>query len=754
MDIKKMKFTSFLGRLDDPEKMRLISQHGLRHHSRAEMDGLEAGYSSCWDMICSPYDGKMYFAPTWEKPGHHTRLVEYDFDSDSFAVRWKAEELLLPYEKQEPHSKLHTSINFLPDGSIIATTHNTAGAPGHPEWMPLAHIDHAWEGFPGSYIIHFDPKTGKCENLGLPAIRESIYGSCYDPKYNALYMIGFTRGHVYRYGLDDKSVKDLGKAAEIFNYRLHLGPDGHIYSMNKAGYLYRVNVDTQKLEGLEWVSPFYPDSYQNNTHYRYMSQACNISDHEFVFVDSTGWDLFRFDCITKKVEALGKRSPFDQTSDLGRSPMGLDEIAIDSEGVLWYALNGPQQEMPEPDENGNCDFYHFPSPQFLIRWDLKSGRGPENMGIIGTPDWDSPTAYCFCCDTVHDILYMIGGGHGPRAGGERDLGVFVIDLREFRKHMYDKGPALDLKAVPYTPEETERAKNYVRAEGGEEVSVNNPTTTFPMNVISPVRLWRSLPGDITEKSKVRKLAWDTDGSLWGLSGDGEDEYLFRIVYTPYSVYPSREAAESDGKYFCIRSIMGRRLPRTFEENGSFYVENPSAFLWSLDSLTPISASDAERVAFVREKGLPGEIAELPEGISLPSVIGRRYLAVPTATAPWSRGRIAVGTGDALFAVVDGEHVFSYGSAASLGPVRCMTVNAARTKLWGVAGYKDSVSTIFSFDETDGLKQLAILTYNSAGGFDGQTAANLLTSIALSPDEKYLAVGGGDRLGSVHVMKIG
>ena len=102
----------------------------------------------------------------------------------------------------------------------------------------------------------------------------------------------------------------------------------------------------------------------------------------------------------------------------------------------------------------------------------------------------------------------------------------------------------------------------------------------------------------------------------------------------------------------------------------------------------------------------------------------------------------------------GEHVFSYGSAASLGPVRCMTVNAARTKLWGVAGYKDSVSTIFSFDETDGLKQLAILTYNSAGGFDGPTAANLLTSIALSPDEKYLAVGGGDRLGSVHVIKIG
>ena len=152
-------------------------------------------------------------------------------------------------------------------------------------------------------------------------------------------------------------------------------------------------------------------------------------------------------------------------------------------------------------------------------------------------------------------------------------------------------------------------------------------------------------------------------------------------------------------------------------------------------------------------GLPGALLPLPEGIALPEVAGRRYLAHATATAPWSRGRIAVGTGDAMFAIVDGDHVFSYGSAASLGPVRCMTVNAARTKLWGVAGYERSVSTVFSFDERDGLKQLGFLTYNSPYFLDGPTASNLLTSIALSPDETMLAVGGGDRIGSVHLIRL-
>ena len=64
----------------------------------------------------------------------------------------------------------------------------------------------------------------KSENLGVPVPRESIYGSCYDPKYNALYMIGFRKGHVYRLDLNTHEVKDLGKQAEIFNFRLKILP--------------------------------------------------------------------------------------------------------------------------------------------------------------------------------------------------------------------------------------------------------------------------------------------------------------------------------------------------------------------------------------------------------------------------------------------------------------------------------------------------------------------------------------------------
>jgi hypothetical protein len=47
----------------------------------------------------------------------------------------------------------------------------------------------------------------------------------------------------------------------------------------------------------------------------------------------------------------------------------------------------------------------------------------------------------------------------------------------------------------------------------------------------------------------------------------------------------------------------------------------------------------------------------------------------------------------------------------------------------------------------------MINYNSPGFLDGPTASNILSSIALSKDEKYLAVGGADRIGAVHIFRL-
>ena len=172
MSIPKGK-TSYFGRFDDPEKFRLVPQDGVR--VRIDPAGLD--YPHCWDMNYASSTGKLYYSPCDESGrGLHARLVEYDWDSDTAKVVVRVEELTLPRERHMPHSKLHESITELPNGHIVATTHSTDRGKFQPEWMPFAHVDHVWDGFPGSYVIEYDPVSGKAWTLGCPAPRESIYG--------------------------------------------------------------------------------------------------------------------------------------------------------------------------------------------------------------------------------------------------------------------------------------------------------------------------------------------------------------------------------------------------------------------------------------------------------------------------------------------------------------------------------------------------------------------------------------------------
>ncbi|MBQ3049169.1 MAG: hypothetical protein IJC94_04350 [Oscillospiraceae bacterium] len=96
---------------------------------------------------------------------------------------------------------------------------------------------------------------------------------------------------------------------------------------------------------------------------------------------------------------------------------------------------------------------------------------------------------------------------------------------------------------------------------------------------------------------------------------------------------------------------------------------------------------------------------------------------------------------------------SYGNCASMAPARCLCTNAAKTKLYGVAGHEPGFSTIFRYDDYEGLKQLGLVNHNAPALMDGPTASNLLNSIVLNHDEKYLAVGGADRIGAVHIIAL-
>lgn len=673
-------------KLFSDESFTVINQTGLRQRVKL----CELDYGGCWDMNLSP-DGILYYAASDEGGrGSHTRLVAYDYAKDTARICVKAEELALPTPRQLPVTKFHESLCFLPDGRVFATTHSTDRAQAHPEWMPFAHYTHIWEGWPGSTMVCYDPRTGKAENWGMPVLRETIYGATYDARHNAAYMIGFMRGHVYRFSLDDRKVKDLGKAAELYCFRLHVGPDGHIYSLTKSGYLWRINVDTEKIEDLNWRVPEYPGNYCNNTWYRYMSQAHNVDDHTFVFTPFCSDEFFAFDTREMKVRSIGRKATFDDMVDGAPTTMGVNDFAVDRYGALWYVVCVYQFQKPAD------DYRTYAIPGYLMRWDYLKGEAPECLGALGTAT-SMQAASCMRIDKDRDVLYALGGAVGG-------LSLICLDLAKFRPQMHKPGPVSSdarYRPTPMTPEQIAAARK--RGKATEEVTAENPFYAFPIERVTPVRIWRHVPHTAIEDSKVIGLVWDADNVLHGLCGDAR-RYCFTIKDKKLRTFIPLDEADAAYRTWLVSSVLPQ--PFTFDN-----------------------------------------------GMVLPHAVGRQYLAKASAVAEWNAGRRVVGTKDGLMAIVSPSGVFALGNAAPHGPVRCLCTNAAKTRLWGTAGDEEDLGTVFYYDDRVGLRQLGFLIYNIHGYFDGPSASNILSSIALSPDERLIAVGGADRIGAIHIAEL-
>ncbi len=694
-------FTSY----EDPGFYKLIPQAGLQLAQPPE-EGNE-NFNTCWDGALAP-DGTFYYTLSSEAGKcDHAKLVRYDYEHNRLVECAYMGDLALAQKRQLPHSKFHTSINFRPKAggcgyTVLAVTHNTDRAPQHPEWMPFAHHTDIWEGFPGSQILSYDPDSGQAETWGTPVPRESIYGAKYDPAHDRLYMIGFSRGHVYSLDCQTRQLKDLGKAAEVFNYRLALAGDGNIYSCTKSGAYYRINTEKDCLEDLHRQVPYYPGAFSNNTHYRYLTCARTHPSGKFMYLtNSSAWEMFQYDFASGEFTTAGSLLPGQgfYPVDFADVDYSCGAFAIDKEGVIWYELRSHLH-------NHTNDVRLNPYVSRLLRWDIESGRAPEYIGLMGTPERAHGITVEMEYDAENDRLYTVDHGTGF---GSKGPSVLSIDLPVFRQQLGKSGPLFTEKRVLprlVTAEEKEREAARKRAGAGEQVTEKNPFVAFPNRSAYPVRLWNA-------------VLWPEDSAVIGMAFAEDD--ILHVVTGPVNDF-------AKARY--VFRIRGREI----DSRADFATIKQSYRQWLAANILP-------------------RPVELADSVKLPEAAGRRYRAYATATAAWNEGRLLAATRDALLALVgkDGD-VFSLGQAAAYGPVRCMVTNQAKTKLWGVAGDDEDMGYVFYYDDKNGLKQLGMLNYDSIG-FYRPSASNILSSVALAHDEKILAIGGADRLGTVHLITL-
>jgi len=343
----------------------------------------EEGHNAVWDFVRSP-DGRFYVSVCGENEKPLTALLyEYDPASGDLRLIFDVAKVWIVDSRQMPPSKIHTSIDFMPDGRLILATHNTAPAPSHKQWMFEQHYEHPWEGYPGSILMLVNPDTNEAQIKGIPVPRESIYGGMLgnDPRY--YYFLGYMRGHFYRIDLETNEVKDYGKVSEFSSCRLVKDAKGRLYGSSYSGGFWRYDPEKDDIEDLKLR--FLPPS--GTKHRRQFIFAQHTPRDTLLMVGNMDGEMIELHPETLEATRHGSILPADVPSVNG---YGIGGLAADENFVLYYGLKTHDEYRPIR----------------LVRWDLLRGGRPENLGLITWGGKDSQ----YICEMIFDdrgLLHMV-----------------------------------------------------------------------------------------------------------------------------------------------------------------------------------------------------------------------------------------------------------------------------------------------------------------------------------------------------------
>ena len=489
----------------------------------------EEDHNSIWDTTMGP-DGKLYLSLSSELTnGGYARLYEYDYKTGKARKLINAEDVILPQDRAIRASKFHTSISFIGDHKLAMTTHSTDKAPQHPTWMPFSFFGNMWEGFAGSNIVTYDLETGKAENLGIPAVHESLYGSCYDKKHNAFYSMGFMKGHLYRYDFTTHQAKDMGKVSEQGSFRMVPGPDGNLYTSSKSGYVFKIDTDAEKVVDMNYRVPFftYGDNYDFASVFGNFSVGRIGPDGRIYVAIMYGPSILAIDTETGKIEDMGPYLDTDRYC-VGENRNGIFGMDFDDKGRLWYIVN--------PVNNGESPMRPA-CPAGIFCWDItKKGTRPEWKGILGVSDCVST---CPSMMYIHEnTLLAVEQFHGNMAPC-----VYAVDLSQYDEpgNVLVKVDPNELNDRMFHEGDPEQYGYSAPFDANDSVCSANPNT-FDGDLDSFYRIWRELAPDHIEDSAVKGLAFDDKGVLWGLCGD-DNKYVFKIADGKATVLPEKEAGD-------------------------------------------------------------------------------------------------------------------------------------------------------------------------------------------------------------------
>lgn len=409
-------------------------------------------------------------------------------------------------------------------------------------------------------------------------------------------------------------------------------------------------------------------------------------------VPGRGQDLWAYDFKENKVERIGRPVPKAEPLDENDKETFYNAygMAFDSKKRLWY---GCMTFTPK----------HRYVGARLYMWDFLSGKEPVDCGFLGTPLRTlSITAEMHIVD---DVLYISDGNHTSDV--DTPCGILEIELDKFVPALETEERIFSHDYVNYIPYQEEASKFYPKNDFDEcmkryDKYFNDTVLYFDKFLkdnayrhafagTSAISVWEALGRG---KAPVKKIEWTSNEDFVAFVGENADVKVVCNV--------------KDGKASLVKI----------------------------------------------EKCIPANVNELKvqvPAVALPAVAGRRYLATAESSVALKNGKILVGTRDSMLAIIDGEKVFSLGNVASLGGIHSLVADQ-NGKVYGVAGHPLGVGQIFSYTEENGIELLGLVPEVTAQ--NGRNAAIYRPStLAISGDGKYLAIGGADEMGGIVILTL-
>ena len=441
------------------------------------------GFNAAWDYHITP-DGRHFIACCAEGAfAEYVRLYEYFPKTNTVEKKFNLDDSIVVYPRTIRPSKFHTSMCDMPDGKIIMATHTTAAAPTHKEWMPEAYYNHMWEGFMGSNVLIYDPKTNTVEDLGIPVPRESIYGAKYIAEHNCYFFITYYRGHAYRLDLDTRNVTDYGQCTEFGSCFLADGPDGNIYFTSRTGALWCFDTKTLAVsyKGVE---------IPRDTTVRFQSR--NLLSYNAIgkdgllyFTPHPGNHILSYNPKSNEIKSVSKVLPVG-LRDYITTTNDVFGMAFDDDGIMWYTVLTPLTEGDPPLR--------------LLSLDITDPNAtPVDYGIIGTVD---RVHVCIESAVIRDnILYL------PDANGAYAPGVAAIDLEVLKR---DKDTPRVISTDPKYGKALITDEHLKRKSKPNEYTKNNPFSFRRDTTLYAGKIWKALG---TEGSQVEALEFDGDANV-------------------------------------------------------------------------------------------------------------------------------------------------------------------------------------------------------------------------------------------------